>query len=220
MAYNKQMVDMLKDNVEIADIVSYFGIPVYHYGTVFRLHCPNPAHDDANPSAYYKTGWHYIQCMSCGKRYSAIDLTMFQTGKSFPEAVQMLYELEGCPSWYQDGTWKRQEKKKGFYLSKDELDLLGIRFPSAIEVPVEYSGERIYLSTDLKLGEYYGNSGDCGYLICRKVHVSADDFISQRQLAGMALEKCRVLLPSAHGADSERLRKIAKRARYMVKMAS
>ena len=57
--------------------------------------CPNPAHDDHNPSCSYNPKTYSFHCFSCEYDVDLIDAIMIRDGCSFTEACEELFELAG-----------------------------------------------------------------------------------------------------------------------------
>lgn len=57
--------------------------------------CPNPAHDDHNPSCSYNPKNHSFHCWSCGADFDLLTAYMMHDGCSFLEACERLFQEAG-----------------------------------------------------------------------------------------------------------------------------
>lgn len=57
--------------------------------------CPNPAHDDHNPSCSYNPKTHSFYCFSCGFSVDVIDAHMMANNSTFLEACEYLFHEAG-----------------------------------------------------------------------------------------------------------------------------
>lgn len=123
--------DRLKREANMLDIVRYlYGGDITKKGDAYFFRCPNPAHQDNHASAYTKDGWNNIICTSCGYYSQAVDLLQLEKGLEFGEACDLLYELEGRPSWYKDFSRRKKnsrEKSNQPVLTGEELNFLDMR---------------------------------------------------------------------------------------------
>lgn len=109
-------------------IQELYGGSITKKGDAYFINCPNPAHNDRHASCYTKDGWNNVTCTSCGYYAQAIDLIQQEKGLEFPEACDLLWELEGRPTWYKEynvNTAKKTSNKKE--LSNEELNFLSLR---------------------------------------------------------------------------------------------
>lgn len=110
----------LKEEANIDEVVNYLGLSKIA-GPITRILCP--MHNDHSPTMYYKKGWHQTYCPACAKGMSAPDLISAYTGKSFKEACEVLWEIEGRPDWYKP---VKEDENKNFSTTPEEENLLGI----------------------------------------------------------------------------------------------
>ena len=57
--------------------------------------CPNPAHDDRNPSCSYNPKTHSFHCFSCGFSVDLIEAYIMKLGCTFVDACEKLFEEAG-----------------------------------------------------------------------------------------------------------------------------
>ncbi len=136
----------LKDEALIDEVVDYLGITKQVSHNITKMLCP--MHDDHNPTMYYKKGWNSCYCPACAKSLSAPDLIMAYTHKTFKEACEILWEIEGRPSWYKP---EKEEPDKSFNTTVEEDELLGIDNKNyiktiAYEAPDKVRGGKIYIN--------------------------------------------------------------------------
>ena len=178
----------LKQEADIAAVISYLQIPVQKKGSSYFIQCPLPEHNDKHATnCYYKDGWNNVYCYVCGKAIHAIDLIMYIQKCSYGEAADALWELEGRPDWYHaDWKNKKKPKKKRLEISKDEASLLGIHLPSFVSCPSYLSETK----EDLEHGQQYDKRNIDGYLLCNVCRVTSGDFISEEEFIALVMSKC------------------------------
>lgn len=146
----KEKLYRLKDEADISKVVDFLGINTRKVGSAYFVPCPNPDHIDKHATnCYFKMGWNNVYCEVCGAAINAIDLIMYDRHCDFGEAADILWDLEGKPDWYRDTFDK--SKKKSFYITKEEMDLIGIKLPGRIymtencteEKPIDLKGKTI-----------------------------------------------------------------------------
>ncbi|MCC2254599.1 CHC2 zinc finger domain-containing protein [Ruminococcus sp. CLA-AA-H200] len=185
MESDKNNIARLKEEADISTVVDYLGIEVHKKGSAYFILCPSPQHDDTRPTnCYFKEGWNNVYCRACGKSTNAVDLIMYTKGCSYGEAADILWELEGKPSWYY--VRRRRRKKKEFSLSKQEAQLIGVHLPGTVLCPSNLSP----VKPDRPMRSYPGYIGD-GYLTCRVEHCNWHDFATEKQLRAIAKNKAR-----------------------------
>lgn len=138
-------IKRLKEEALIDEVVDYLGITKHNSHSITKMLCP--IHDDHNPTMYYKKGWNSCYCPACAKSLSAPDLIMAYTGKTFTEACEILWEIEGKPEWYKP---EKEDKDKTFNTTTEEDDLLGINNTNyvktiAYESPDKVRGGTFYI---------------------------------------------------------------------------
>lgn len=202
----------LKDEADIAQVVESLGIPVTRKGANNFIACPLPDHDDSHATnCYYKDGWNNVYCEVCKKAIKAPDLIMYETGMSYGEAMDYLWELSGCPDWYYED--RTPGRKKKFSLTGKEASLIGISVHGTAFLPMRYtSGYREYLSSEMPKGTVYKYDGEDGYLLCKKQSVNIADFFDEQGLVRLVLNKCKELIEFASGKDRDALQALSQKA--------
>lgn len=118
----------LKREANMLDVVKFlYGNRLIQKGDAYFMQCPNPAHEDKHASCYTKNGWNNITCTSCGYYSQAIDLITMEKNVSFSEACDILWELEGQPSWYRKFNRNQKKQQQRNELSLEELTFLDLR---------------------------------------------------------------------------------------------
>ena len=186
--------DRLKNEADIEEVVSDLGMDVHRNGSNYFVLCPLPSHDDKHPTnCYFKKGWNNLYCTTCGTSIKAIDLIMYETGCSYGEAADRLWELEGRPDWYRDKTWKSKntQEKKTFSLTGKEARILGIKLPKSILTPCECHSIKYYPSSNMPKGKEYDPLEVDNYLVSKRNKVIYKDFIDEETLKQLAFTKAK-----------------------------
>ena len=93
----------LQDMTDIETVIRFLNIKATRKGTSFFILCPNPNHPDTKPAnCYFKKGWGNVYCMACGKATRAIQLLMDAGGYDSKEATNILWKINGSPTWFRD----------------------------------------------------------------------------------------------------------------------
>lgn len=167
---SKNNIQRLKDEADIASVISYLGIPTFHKGASTFILCPRPEHKDEHPTnCYYKEGWNNVLCRVCNTSINAIDLIINTTGKGYGEAADLLWEISGRPDWY----YAKKSKKKEFILTEEERTLIGLHLPSRILIPVSLQD---YKRAPTKKNRCYDPSCVEDYLELQTKYVNTSDF--------------------------------------------
>lgn len=179
----KNDITRLKEEADIGQVVDALGLQKWKKGSAFFILCPFPDHDDQHPdNCYYKDGWNNVYCNACGRAMNAVDLIMVVTNKTYGEAADFLWELEGRPSWYYADQHSRRKKKNAFTLSRKEAALIGIHYPSMILLP-----EGLSIDKPDKYNPSY--TKDDGYVKCQVYHPQLDDLLTEDQFRAIAKNK-------------------------------
>ena len=130
----QEKLQRLIQDVNILDVVNYLGIACHKKGSNYFLLCPSPEHNDTHATnCYCKDGGTRVVCKACGYFASPIELVKDVTGMSFFDAVNVVWEIAGCPSYLYE---MEPEKKCSFYLTYKEAQLIGIKLPNHIYLPI------------------------------------------------------------------------------------
>lgn len=195
----------LKEEAVIEEVVDYLGIEAHVKGSAKFILCPLPGHNDKHPTnCYFKKGWSNVYCSACGRAIQAIDLIMHTKFCSYGEAADILWEIEGCPDWYRDETWRKQNKnnvKIPFSVTGKEAEIIGIHMPRNILSPVSYSDCRTFLSGDVPKGYAYDGREIDGYLLSKIERVTYKDFMSEDEFKGLVLSKCKETLDNYENVE-------------------
>lgn len=166
---SKNNIHRLKDEADIASVISYLGIPTHRKGNCTFILCPRPDHRDVHPNnCYYKDGWNNVLCRVCNTSINAIDLIMYTTGISYGQAADLLWEISGKPDWY----YAKRSKKKEFTLTEEEKNLIGLHLPTRVLVPASLKDYKEPLNKDSRYDASYVD----GYLRFQSLYVNTGDF--------------------------------------------
>lgn len=186
MAVTRNDINRLKDEADIAAVVSYLQLEVKKKGNAYFITCPNPEHNDTHPTnCYYKDGWNHVYCWVCGNITNAVNLIMLVNHVSYGEACDILWEISGCPDWYYEK--KQKGKKKRFVLSREDAELIGLRNPSRIKTPIAISDYKEELATS----EEYEADEINYYLKLAVKRVNYLDFLSEEEYLTLILDKAK-----------------------------
>lgn len=105
----QEKLQELIEDVNILDVVDYLGIECHKRGSNYFMLCPSPKHNDIHATnCYCKDGGKRVSCKACGYFASPIELVKDVTGMGFFDAVRVVWQLAGCPSYlYQKETVKK-----------------------------------------------------------------------------------------------------------------
>lgn len=179
----QEKLQELIDDVNILDVVDYLGIECHKRGSNYFMLCPSPNHDDTHATnCYCKDGGKRVSCKACGYFASPIELVKDVTGMGFFDAVKVVWQLAGCPSYL----YQKEESKKSFYLTYNEAKLIGIHLPNQIYLPC---GEDDYkVSAKIQKDKTY-DPNRLDYIYCKKERISWKSFLSEREFARLAYDK-------------------------------
>lgn len=186
MAVTKNNYVRLKEEADIETVISYLQIPVTKKGCNYFIPCPNPDHADKHATnCYFKSGWNNVYCYACGSHIQAIDIIMWTLHCDYGEAADILWQIEGCPSWYY---YKQSVKKQKdhFVITGEEAQLIGIHYPNHVLNPINEMSEKRELEKGKEYCPYYIDS----YLLCEVKHMNYRDFMTERQFAAIVQNKC------------------------------
>ena len=174
----------LISRVNILDVVDYLGISYQKRGSNYFIHCPSPEHNDQHATnCYFKDGGMRVTCKACGYFASPIELVKDVTGMGFFDAVNVVWQIAGCPSeLYEEET----RKKKFFSITYKEAKLIGLKLPNQIYL---VKGEDNYKHNEKVTRDYAYNPNSLKYLYCERKRISWKDFLSDRELAQLVYDK-------------------------------
>lgn len=84
----ESVIEEIKARVDLADLISSYGIAVKHAGGSVKACCP--FHNEKTPSFNINTTKGFYHCFGCGESGDAIKFVQKQEGLSFVEAVKKL----------------------------------------------------------------------------------------------------------------------------------
>ena len=124
--------------VEMDAVLEYEGIEIRHQGNTKFIKCPNPNHNDHNPSCVVKP--HYCRCFSCG--FQAGALKLIQTlhgydshGSDFLEAANLLASIGGLPQWEAKAHRDSDSDEKRCPITQKQFKLLGLYVTNSVFIP-------------------------------------------------------------------------------------
>lgn len=186
MAVTKNNITRLKDEADIAAVISFLQLEVKRKGNAYFILCPNPEHNDTHPTnCYYKDGWNHVYCWVCGTTINAVDLIMKINHATYGEACDLLWEISGRPDWYYEK--KQKGQKKRFILSREDAELIGLRNPSKIKMPIAISDYK----QELGVSEEYQADEINYYLKLSVKRVDYLDFLSEEEYLTLISEKAK-----------------------------
>ena len=94
-------VEEIKARVDLADLISSYGIPVKIAGTSKKACCP--FHNEKTPSFNINVNKGYYHCFGCGESGDAIKFVMKYEGLTFVEAVKKLADQCGVKIFVSHG---------------------------------------------------------------------------------------------------------------------
>ena len=89
----ESVVEEIKSRVDLADLISSYGIQVKHAGSSLKACCP--FHHEKTPSFNINAAKGFYHCFGCGESGDAIKFVQKQEGLTFVEAVKKLAERCG-----------------------------------------------------------------------------------------------------------------------------
>ena len=180
----QEKLQRLIQDVNILDVVNYLGIACHKKGSNYFLLCPSPEHNDTHATnCYCKDGGTRVVCKACGYFASPIELVKDVTGMSFFDAVNVVWEIAGCPSYLYE---MEPEKKCSFYLTYKEAQLIGIKLPNHIYLPI---GEDDCKEVKKITKDRAYDPKRLEYVYCKKERISWKSFFSEREFAALVYDK-------------------------------
>ena len=87
------VIEEIKARVDLADLISSYGVQVRHAGASLKACCP--FHHEKTPSFNINQNKGFYHCFGCGESGDAIKFVMKMDGLTFPEAAKKLAEQCG-----------------------------------------------------------------------------------------------------------------------------
>ena len=170
-------INQLKEGVYIKSVLDYLGYPYKKAGTNYFCKCPAPGHNDKHDTnCHFKDNWHKLYCEACGASISSIDLIMYVTGRDFKEALNVLWEINGCPEWF------LEKPTNSVFLNKRQRQLLNWKPNPQIVIPVGM--------TEVKPKESKYFIEDNIYVKTQDINVKSADFASSSEMLSILYNKC------------------------------
>ena len=113
MAFNKEFITKLKQNISLVELVDEYTDLSKQYNDEWAGHCPHPDHHDSTPSftIYNKNDEEKWFCFGCNIGGDCIDFISWITGMSWQESVIYLankYDIP-LPKDKHDKVYKRNK---------------------------------------------------------------------------------------------------------------
>lgn len=188
MKYSEDVVNRLIEEADIVDVLNYIGVSVTR-GKNFR--CINPDHTDRKASMGIVPNKNVCHCFACGYSANPIKLICDYHHVNFLEALEILAEIEGKPSWFEPQKKEKKGLKKPlFHLSKDELTVVGL-YVQPFYHPVGFAFKPDDSKRNIKYewvpaGYYDGDDND--YYI-KHERVSCNDMMPENEVFAELVEK-------------------------------
>ncbi len=93
MGITEATIEEIKSRMDIAELISSYGIAVQHAGSSLKACCP--FHNEKTPSFHINTSKGFYHCFGCGESGDAIKFVQKYEGLSFIESVRKLGALCG-----------------------------------------------------------------------------------------------------------------------------
>lgn len=131
--FSEEEKNQLKDEWDIVDVCEQVGITLQTKGSYIYALCPNSSHDDHRfGSCRINKNKQICTCFACQKSWDVYGIIEETQGLSFIDAVLYLAQLSGRLEDFE----VEEDKPKKLFLSKKELELLGIPF---LNHPIKYN---------------------------------------------------------------------------------
>ena len=112
--------EAFQNAVSIFDVLDVLGVEHHGVGT-YQISCPNPRHEDVNPSARVYANSNTVYCWTCGATWDVVELVKIAKDFSFQQACDLLELKFGNVEHIADSRWiaKFKEcKRHGFITNK------------------------------------------------------------------------------------------------------
>lgn len=143
----------IQAHVSIFDVMDVLGL--WHHGPgTYQIHCPNPRHDDVNPSARVFGGTNSIYCWTCGKTWDVVELVRDTKQITFNAACDFLENCFGQFNYDKDPAWvtKIQQLRTRGFTSYKEVE----SYASLIHIQfINWYEERFGRSAPSHVAEFY-----------------------------------------------------------------
>ena len=106
--------------VSIFDVLDVLGIRHHGIGT-YQISCPNPIHEDINPSARVYANSNTVFCWTCNKTWDVVELVKVAKDYTFKQACDLLELKFGVAEYTTDPKWVEKigyYKRNGFVTNK------------------------------------------------------------------------------------------------------
>ena len=144
-------LEKLKEETDIISVASSMGMQSKGSGRAIQFLCPNPDHNDNHfGSCKLTKDGRGIICYAClsangkHKTWDAVSLLTECFGYDFKEACQYLAEFSGMPERYYIGQKKDRTAKKKLFLTKSEMEYLGINKGTKVFLPVDAFSKEVF----------------------------------------------------------------------------
>lgn len=117
MGITEAVIEEIKTRVDLAELISSYGIQVKHAGSSLKACCP--FHHEKTPSFNINVAKGYYHCFGCGESGDAIKFVQKQEGLTFVEAVKKL--AEQCGVKIEEKADPEAGKRKRLYALMAEL---------------------------------------------------------------------------------------------------
>ena len=186
--YEKEDIEMLIDNANIEEVLEACGMTK----TKGKFMCINPEHHDTNPSMSNKKGSNFCYCFACGYSANAIKVLQNTQGLSFIDAVERLYEIEGCPGWFKNKQKQKSAIKPALLLTQAEKKLLQLHLPGKIYSPIGITTDSQMKDNSFRL-QWIPTKGIEKYSTVEK-GIYIPDLLPDKLFIQIALKKVKLLL--------------------------
>ena len=106
--------------VSIFDVFDLLGVEHRGVGT-YQISCPNPGHEDTNPSARVYAGSNTVFCWTCHQTWDVVGLVQVVQECGFRQACDFLELKFGVPEYSRDPLWIakcKARRRDGFVTDK------------------------------------------------------------------------------------------------------
>lgn len=191
MRYSEDVVDRLIEEADIVEVLNYIGVNATR-GKNFR--CVNPNHVEKKPSMGIIPKGNACHCFACGYTANAVKLIRDHHHVNFLEALEILAEIEGKPSWFEpQKKEKKRLKKPFFHLSKDELNIVGLSvqpFYHPVGFACKPDDSKRNIKYDWVPNGYYDGENNDYYI--KYERVSCNDMMPESEIFAELVEnKCK-----------------------------